>query len=78
MGIQPVLMEAYDRGFFSKDEYADFVVDKIAAGHDFVSVRAGDMLTIAERTPTIVADGVRMALETFRKATLDIRCYGLL
>ncbi len=72
MGIQPVLMEACDKELLSKDAYADIVVEKLAAGHDFVSVRADDMLTLAKRTPTRVSEGVRTALETFRKAPLDI------
>ncbi|MBZ0093697.1 MAG: hypothetical protein K8F27_15940, partial [Sulfuricellaceae bacterium] len=72
MGVQPVLMEACDRGLISKDAYADAVVVKLAAGHDFVSVRADDMLTLAKRTPARVSEGVRTMLETFRKPTLDI------
>jgi tetratricopeptide (TPR) repeat protein len=72
MGVQPVLLEACDKGLLSKDAYAEAVVGKIAAGHDFISVRAEDMLTLAKRAPAHVADGVRTALETFRKPTLDI------
>ncbi|MFZ5593717.1 MAG: PIN domain-containing protein [Pseudomonadota bacterium] len=72
MGVQPVLMEACDKGLLSKDVYADAVVGKLASGHDFVSVRADDMLTIAKRTPARVSEGVQAALETFRKPTLDI------
>jgi len=72
MGVQPVLMEACDKGLISKDAYADAVVAKLASGHDFVSVRADDMLTLAKRTPARVSEGVRTALETFRKPTLDI------
>lgn len=72
IGVQPVLMEACDKGLFSKDAYADAVVGKLAAGHDFVSVRAEDMLTLAKRSSTRVSDGIRIALETFRKSTLDI------
>jgi hypothetical protein len=72
MGIQPVLMEACDKGLFSKDDYADAVVGKLAAGHDFVSVRADDMFTLAKRTPARVSEGVQKALNTFRKPTLDI------
>ncbi len=72
MGIQPVLMEACDKGLLSKDAYADLVIGKLAAGHDFVSVRADDMLTLAKRTPARVSEGARTALETFRKPTLDI------
>jgi len=72
MGVQPVLMEACDKGLFSKEAYTDAVIGKLTAGHDFVSVRAGDLLTLAKRTPARVSEGVRTALETFRKPTLDI------
>jgi predicted nucleic acid-binding protein len=72
MGVQPVLMEACDTGLISKDAYADAVIGKIAAGHDFVSVRSDDMLTLAKRSPARVSARVRTALETFRKSTLDI------
>lgn len=72
MGIQPVLMEAYERGFLSQGAYADIIIAKLYEGHDFVSVRAEDLLAVAKRTPARVADGVRLALETFRKPTLDI------
>ncbi|MBI5910925.1 MAG: hypothetical protein HY848_13355 [Betaproteobacteria bacterium] len=72
MGVQPVLREACDKGLLSKDAYADAVIRKLAAGHDFVSVRADDMLTLARRTPARVSEGVRTALETFRKTQLDI------
>jgi hypothetical protein len=72
IGVQPILMEACEKGLLSKDAYADTVVEKLAAGHDFVSVRADDMLTLARRTPARISDGVRTALETFRKPTLDI------
>jgi tetratricopeptide (TPR) repeat protein len=72
IGVQPILMEACDRGLFSKDNYADAVVGKLAGGHDFVSVRADDMYTLAKRTPTRVSEKVRMVLESFRKPTVDI------
>ncbi len=72
MGVQSVLMEACDKGPFSKDAYADTVVKKLAAGHDFVSVRADDMLTLAKRTPDHISEGVRKTLDSFRKPTLDI------
>jgi tetratricopeptide (TPR) repeat protein len=72
MGVQPVLMEACDKGQLSKDAYADAVLGKLTSGHDFVSVRADDILTLAKRTPSRVSEGIRTMLETFRKPTLDI------
>ena len=72
MGVQPILMEACDKGLLSKNTYADAVLGKIAAGHDFVSVRADDMVTLAKRSPAHVSEGVRTALQSFRKPTLDI------
>jgi len=72
MGVQPVLMQACDTGILSNDTYVDALVGKLAAGHDFVSVRAADLLTLAKRTPNRISEGVRTALETFRKPTLDI------
>lgn len=72
MGVQPVLMEACDKCLFSKDAYADAVAGMLSNGHDFVSVRADDMLTLAKRTPALVSEGVLTALETFRKPTLEI------
>lgn len=72
VGVQPVLIEACDKGHISKEAYVDAVAGKIAAGHDFVSVRAEDILTLAKRTPACVSEGARMMLETFRSPTLDI------
>lgn len=72
IGIQPILMEACDKGIITKDVYADAVFVKLASGHDFVSIRADDMLTIAKRSPFRVSDGIKNGLETFRKPTLDI------
>jgi tetratricopeptide (TPR) repeat protein len=72
MGVQPVLIEACARGLLSQDVYADIIIAKLHEGHDFVSVRAEDLYTLAKRTPTKVDYGVRLALESFRKPTLDI------
>jgi tetratricopeptide (TPR) repeat protein len=72
LGTQAVLVEACDRGFLARDSYADIVSRKLSAGHDFVSVRAEDLMSLAERTPLKVAPSVRAALETFRRSTLDI------
>lgn len=72
VGLQPVLMEACDRSFYSRDAYADTVSRKLAAGHDFVSLRAQDLLSLAERSPQKVSRAVIVALETFRRPTLDI------
>lgn len=72
MGIQPILMEACSRGYISQDSYADIIFAKLHEGHDFVSVSAENLFSVAKRSPTRVSDGVRLALETFRKPTLDI------
>jgi hypothetical protein len=45
---------------------------KLAAGPDFVSLRAQDLLSLAERSPLKVSRAVMVALETFRRPTLDI------
>jgi tetratricopeptide (TPR) repeat protein len=72
VGLQPILMEACDRGVYSRDAYADTVARKVAAGHDFVSLRAQDLLSLAERSPHKVSRAVLDALETLRRPTLDI------
>lgn len=72
MGVQPVLLEASAKGLLSRDVYADAVIGKIVAGHDFVSIRAEDLLAVAKRTPESVSSDVMAALGTFRKSTLDI------
>lgn len=72
MGVLPLLMEACDTGLISKKTYADVVFSKLDSGHDFVSIRAEDMFTIARLTPYRVSDLVKQALDTFRRPTLDI------
>ena len=72
MGVQPVLMEACDKGQLSKEVYADAVHDKITAGHDFVCVRADEILTLAKRTPSAISEKVKATLDAFRSPTLDI------
>jgi tetratricopeptide (TPR) repeat protein len=73
VGLQAVLMEACDRGSYSRDAYADTIARKLAAGHDFVSIRAQDLTSLAERNPHKVSLAVMAALETFRRPTLDIQ-----
>ncbi|HEY8035933.1 MAG TPA: hypothetical protein VIF37_10130 [Methylobacter sp.] len=72
MGIQPILVEACEKGFLSQDAYVDIVIAKLAERHDFISVRAEDLIAVAKRTPAQVSDGVKLALETFRLPTLEI------
>lgn len=72
MAVQPVLMEALAKGLLGQDVYADAIVGKILAGHDFVSIRAEDLLTVAERTPARASVAVMAALESFRRPTLDV------
>jgi tetratricopeptide (TPR) repeat protein len=72
MGIQPILIEACEKGFLSQDAYADIVIAKLTERHDFISVRAEDLISVAKRTPAQVSDDVKLALETFRLPTLEI------
>jgi hypothetical protein len=72
IGVQPILMEACDNGLYSKENYASAMVGKIAAGHDFISIRADDLITLAKRTPTRVSEEVRTLLDSFKKSTMDI------
>ncbi|MFT7229362.1 MAG: hypothetical protein ACI8PW_001966 [Methylophilaceae bacterium] len=72
MCIQPVLMEACERDFLSEDVYADIIIVKMNEGHDFISIRVEDMLAIAKRTPKLIAKGVKLAIESFRRPTFDI------
>lgn len=72
IGVQPLLMEACDKGLYSKDNYANAVIGKIAGGHDFVSIRADDLITLAKRTPARVSEDVRTLLDSFKKSTMDI------
>jgi hypothetical protein len=72
IGVQPLLMEASDTGLISKKVYANLVFDMLDSGHDFVSIRADDMFTIARLTPYRVSDLIKRALDTFRRPTLDI------
>jgi len=72
IGVQPILMEACTAGHLSQDAYADAIFGKIADGHEFISVGANDLLSHAMRSPTQIAHGVRTALDTFRKPTLQL------
>jgi tetratricopeptide (TPR) repeat protein len=78
VGIQPVLMRAQELGFISRTAYATVVSEKIADGHDFVSIQAGDLLALANQSPTRISEKVTALLETFRKPTIDIvSCVGV-
>lgn len=72
VSAQAVLAEASDQGLLTREAHAMAVIGKINSGHDFVSVRAEDLLEVARRTPTRVSNDIRTALEAFRKPTLDI------
>lgn len=72
MGIQPLLMEACEQKALSEEDYADALLTKVATGHDFISIRATDLLVLARRTPAQVSSEVKALLETFRRPTLDI------
>lgn len=72
MELQPILQAATNEGIISNDKYADVIFLKLAEGHDFVSIRAQDLFTVAKRTPYRVSDVVKAALDSFRKPTLEI------
>lgn len=72
LGIQPILLEAFNRGLLSQDAYADIILAKLREGHDFVSIRAEDLYAVAKRTPSRMADSVKHAIETFNRPTLEI------
>jgi len=72
ISAQAVLDEACDRGLLTCDAHATAVMSKLKSGHEFVTIRAEDLLTVAQRTPSRVSNSIRTALEYFRKPTLDI------
>jgi len=72
MGIQPVLMEARDRGLLAHSKYSEAIVGKICAGHDFVSVSAEDLLKIALETPDKISEEIKRVFESFHKPTLEL------
>jgi hypothetical protein len=66
------MMESCAAGLVSPNVYADAIHDKIASGHEFVSVGADDLVMLALRSPHKVSEKVRTALETFRKPNLEL------
>ncbi len=72
MGVQPILMEACDQGLLNCETYTDVVSRKILAGHEFVWVRASELLALAMRAGNVLSEEVLSILETFRKPSLDI------
>jgi tetratricopeptide (TPR) repeat protein len=72
MAVQPLLMFARDRGAITHSDYVDVVLGKLARNHDFISVNAEDLVTVARRDTANVAAGVVTAFDTFRSRTLDL------
>ena len=72
IGVQPLMMESCAAGLVSPNVYADAIHDKIASGHEFVSVGADDLVMLALRSPHEVSEKVRTALETFRRPNLEL------
>lgn len=72
MGVQPVLMTAVSRRVLKPRAYALILGGKILRNHDFVSVSAADLLSLALEKPLGLVPAVRKAIDGFRSATLDI------
>ncbi len=70
--IQPLLMVARDRKLITQDRYADMLSVKLLAKHDFISVTAVDLLTIALKTPARIAPAAKAAFESFKSPTLQL------
>lgn len=69
--VQPILLVACGREMLAKEKYAKIVAAKIKQNHDFVSVRADDLLLLAKQDVSRVSDDARVALETFRRSSID-------
>lgn len=69
--LQPILLVACERGILAKERYAKIVAEKIQRNHDFVSVRAEDLLILAHQDVSKVSGDARATLETFRRPSID-------
>lgn len=69
--LQPIFLVACGRGMLAKGKYAKVVAEKIQRNHDFVSVRAEDLLLLANQDVSKVSGDARAALETFRRPSID-------
>lgn len=72
IGIQPLLMWGIECGAMKKSSYAEIILGKLVRNHDFISVRAEDLVWAARSKPTRVSEQVKIAFDTFRKPSLDI------
>lgn len=71
MGVQPLFMQALDRGLMAHEIYVDAIGTKLLENHNFVSVAARDLMSMARRTPDRLAPAAMAALESLRRPTLD-------
>jgi hypothetical protein len=71
MCLQPILLVACGREILAREKYANVVAEKIQRNHDFVSVRADDILLLAKQDASKVSSYARAALETFRRPSID-------
>jgi predicted nucleic acid-binding protein len=69
--IQPILLVAEARKRLTHKKVAEVLAQKIADNHDFVTVRAQDLLVLARKTPHEVSELVRIALRAIGKPTVE-------
>lgn len=69
--IQPILLVADARKQLSRNKVAAVLVQKIADNHDFVTVRAQDLLVLARERPYEVSQLVRIALLAIGRPTVE-------
>lgn len=70
-GIQPLLMNLRDDGLLDRNEYSRIILSKLAFGHDFVSVDAHDLYWAVKHANKDETDLFNIALNSFRRATVD-------
>jgi len=69
--IQPILLVAEARKRLTRNKVAAVLAQKIADNHDFVTVRAQDLLVLARKTPHEVSELVSIALRAIGKPTVE-------
>jgi hypothetical protein len=72
IAVQPLLMFAKERGALEHSLYVDVVMGKVARNHDFICIRAEDLVALARRDTGKVATGVVSAFDTFQSQTLEL------
>lgn len=70
--VQPLLIALRNQQFIKQSEYSMCILDKIVRRHDFTSVSADDLLWAAKSRPNQVSPDAESAIQTFKKATLDL------